>query len=355
MKKKGGNLICMRPDSIVEARFKLTRRQNDIMDMVFASIEDDDKLEYEIDLSKYAKLYNVKDVSDIYGEIKKAVKTFEGKGFAITRKISETKENRIYFSWFSSIEYLDGEGKIKVELGQKLKSLFLQVKRATFYDIQYTLNLKSIYSKRLYYYLKLYEDKGFRIDKIDELKDKLECPVGYKNYADFNRYVLNTAYEEINGNSDISFEYEKEYTGKKVTHIKFIIKSNKKVNAPKEIQADKEVVADKETPLDIIENDIKLIMEITENRFKEDNAMTFRTESKGDIELIRKVYQYMKCELANGKEIPKKVGYIITLLRNFDEPQELEKVGINYKGFNNFEPRDYDYDKLEKQLLGWED
>ena len=46
--KKGGELICKRPEAIIEARYTLTKRQNDIMDMVFASIEDDDKYQYEI-------------------------------------------------------------------------------------------------------------------------------------------------------------------------------------------------------------------------------------------------------------------------------------------------------------------
>ena len=64
--KRGGDLICRRPEIIIEARFNLTKKQNDILDMVFASIENDDKLRYEIDVAKYGKLYNIKDKSNIY-------------------------------------------------------------------------------------------------------------------------------------------------------------------------------------------------------------------------------------------------------------------------------------------------
>jgi len=39
--------------------------------MVFASIENNDNLQYEIDISKYAKLYNIQDKSHIYGDVKK--------------------------------------------------------------------------------------------------------------------------------------------------------------------------------------------------------------------------------------------------------------------------------------------
>ena len=52
--KKGGDLICKRPETIIEARFSLTKRQNDVLDMVFSSIEDDNKLRYEIDVVKYS-------------------------------------------------------------------------------------------------------------------------------------------------------------------------------------------------------------------------------------------------------------------------------------------------------------
>lgn len=100
--------------------------------------------------------------------------------------------------------------------------------------------MNSIYSKRLYYYLKLYEDKGIRIDDIEVLRAKLECPQGYKKFADFNRYVLKSAYEEINGNSDISFEYEPKKTGKKVTHMLFDIKS-RKIITPTQINVDEEI------------------------------------------------------------------------------------------------------------------
>jgi len=344
MKKKGGDLICMRPDSIVEARFKLTKKQNDIMDMVFSNIEDDGKLEYEINISKYARLYNLQDKSDVYGELKKAVKTFEGKGFAITEKISEKKESRIYFSWFSSIQYIDGEGKIIFELGNNLKQLFLEMKRATFYNIQYTLNFNCIYSKRLYYYLKMYEDTGNRIDNLDSLRDKLECPASYNKYANFRRFALEPAYEEINGNSDISFEYEEIKTKNAVTAIKFSIKSNKKVNDPKKKKAIDEVSADQEeTPLDTLEERIIQTMGILENKVLPNEALSICGSADGDMHLISKAYEYVKTK-KNAKGF---VGYIIDTINRmkngtFNEPKKFS--GIN--GFVNFEPRK----KSERQL-----
>lgn len=50
------------------------------------------------------------------------------------------------------------------------------------------------------------------------------------------------------------------------------------------------------------------------------------------------------------------VGALITAIREDWKPSIYKKSSSKAikNGFNNFEARDYDYDKLEKQLLGWE-
>ena len=45
-------------------------------------------------------------------------------------------------------------------------------------------------------------------------------------------------------------------------------------------------------------------------------------------------------------------------VKNYNNSVKNQSSNMNKKnaiGFNNFEPRQYDYDSLEKQLLGWED
>jgi plasmid replication initiation protein len=350
--KKGGELIGRRPEAIIEARFKLTKKQNDIVDMVFASIEDDGKLEYQIDVNKYGKLYNIKDKSNVYRDFKKAVATFEGKGFSLSTKNKDNKEHRIYFSWFSSIDYIDGESKIVLELGQKLKTLMLSAKKACFYQLKYTLNFNNIYSKRLYYYLKSYENSskngtGWRIDNLDELRIKLECPKSYGRYADFKRFVLKPAYEEINGSSDISFEYEETKIKGKVINLKFYIKANKSnTRAIDEICATTESKSTDEEEKRSTEliNKIKAV-------FKEDittiQAKSILDTAKGNIHIIKEKYDLSQ----NIAKIDSIVGWIIKAIKeDYQPPKGKVKVG----SFNDYEQRSYDFDELEKKLLGWD-
>lgn len=345
-KKKGGELICKRPETIIEARYSLTKRQNDILDMVFATIENDNKLEYEIDIYKYGQLYNIKDKSNIYRDLKKAVLSFESKGFAITQKISEKKQNRIYFSWFSHIYYLDGESKIIVGLDPMLKELMLSAKKASFYQIKYPLNFHNIYSKRIYYYLKSYENSnkngtGWRIDNLDELRSKLECPKSYNKFSDFRKYVLTPAYGEINGNSDIKFTYEEIKTGRKVTAIKFYIHSNN--NVKDEIATTVDIDPEAQ-PHETEEEQVQALFK--ENITKHE-AKKIYNAARGDIDLIKEKYEIVQ-DMNNCKNV---VGAILTAIKEewtFNKGSGKRPGGYS----NNYDQRQYNIKELEKKLLG---
>lgn len=63
----------------------------------------------------------------------------------------------------------------------------------------------------------------------------------HNKYSLFKQFVLTPAYEEINRNSDINFDYEEIKSGRKVTALKFLIKSNKFENIPVVNESDKEI------------------------------------------------------------------------------------------------------------------
>lgn len=58
-----------------------------------------------------------------------------------------------------------------------------------------------------------------------------------------------------------------------------------------------------------------------------------------------------KLEIVNSmKNVKNKVGSLITAIRDDWKPNK----DTNISSFNNFEPREYDYDSLERKLLGWD-
>lgn len=337
--------LIVKSNYIVEASYKLSLGEQRVIYILTSMIDKDDEefKPYKLTIKEFAEILGTKN-KDLYSRVSQYVELLRERDLTIVREKSVLKTK-----WLSSAEYFVDEGYVELEFSPKLKPYLLMLKeRFTKLSLDQMVSFASQYSGRIYELLKQYEKIRERIFVIEDLKVLLGIELGeYKLYADFKRKVLAKAKKEINSNSDLKIEFEEIKTGRKVTSIKFYIKSNKKVEDPKVKMAIDEIVADvEETPLDIIENDIKRIRNITNNEFNKTTMMTFRNITNGDIEKIKRVYEYVNTREIKGS----KAGYMRTSLENWEEP----KQSSSKTGFNNFEARQYDYDSLEKKLLGWD-
>lgn len=212
--------VAVRSDSLIEARYRLSARANDIVDMVTVELKNDKNLTYEIALNNYSEYVINKE--NVYRDFKKVVNAFKGKGVYVKEDADDDSE--AYYPWFSKIKYI--EGKILVDLHPDMKNLLLTARRGIYYDIKYSINLTNEYAKKYYYCCKLFatsnKDKksGFRIDKVEELQEKLEVPKSYKDsFYLFENHVLKVAEEQINEFSDINIKYEVIRKGKRPINI----------------------------------------------------------------------------------------------------------------------------------------
>ncbi len=92
------------------------------------------------------------------------------------------------------------------------------------YSLAEFLQLPSVYSQRLYQFLKSWDDKPETPDiPITDLHDLLNVSESAKkNYAEFKRYMLDKAYNDIHKITKLQFEFEPIKTGRKVTAIRFV-------------------------------------------------------------------------------------------------------------------------------------
>jgi plasmid replication initiation protein len=343
---KKGKYIAVRPNALIEARYDLNVSQNDIMDMVLTKIEDDSNYLYELNISDYKHLYKT-DTSNIYRNLEKATKSMEGTGFYLLTNNDKGIEKETFFVWFASIEYVKSEGKVTFEIGNKLKGLLLEMKKRIYYRIEYPLNFASIYSKRVYYYLKSFQDTGWRIDNLNILRKKLQCPKSYDKYGLFRTYVLDMAMKEINNYGDINFVYEEIKTGRKVTSIKFYINGNKTKNkANEEACSTVEIKSTNKEEKSSTEltNAVKSIFK---ENITEKEAKFILNTAKCDINIIKEKYTISQ----NVSKINNIVGWMTKAIKeNYTIPKDKVKVG----SFNDYEQRDYDINDLERKLLGWD-
>ena len=189
--------------------------------------------------------------------------------------------------------------------------------------------------------LKSFEDTGWRIDKIDELKYKLNCPESYKNFATFREKVLDMAFKEINNLSDIRFTYESIKIGRKVTSIKFHITSNRNKAMNELAITSKEIETDSLQELELIKQ-VQVIF--NKHKITDREAAAVLKDSKNDIDFIKQCYKY----LLTKDKIDNVVGYMRKLVKCYSEPQCNNKVDT----FNDYPQREYDFKDLEARLLG---
>lgn len=357
-KKKGGNEIAFRPQSIIEARFNLKRRQNDVLDLVFGMVGSEDDPEentrYTIKVSDAKKLYDIKDQSNAYKYLIEGVKHFK-KGGISGFQLQEDNDTNIWYAWFTRIAYYKAENevnsRIELDIHPDLKKMIIQSKQGSYYRIEYSMNLESKYSKRIYYYLadhKNYQayqnaEKGvFRVE-VKKLMDMLQCPQSFK-YGNFKQKALDVAYEEINGSTDIAFEY-KEIQGKSAKGQPTVVEIQFKVkDSPK-----RKGVLDEE--ISCSSEEVKKIYDIFGCSVVEAESL-YNTSVKHKLnwDETMKRLKYTLNQNTNNK-----VGYALHLLSNdFSEPQSTESPKKKSNTFNNFDGRKYskkDIEDIEKNIL----
>jgi plasmid replication initiation protein len=295
---------------------------------------------YKFKISDFIKLLGVQNQSK-YTETPKITKELMKKVFEI-----EEDDTLIQTAWLSSAIYKRGTGMVELEFSPRLKPYMLQLNTLfTQYKLGNILSMKSKYSPRVYEIVKCneYKKQGYIEIDIDELRKLLRCNKIYPLYADFKRKVIIQTQKELKKLSDINFEFDEIKTGRKVTSIKFYIISNKNT-CKSEIAAT--LAEPKEKPQQNIDH-IKIVKEIIKEEILDLEAQSILNSANGDINIIKEKYRYSQ----RVAKITNLVGWLIDAIKKDYQPP----IGtFKVDKFNDYEQRKYDFDKLEKGLLGWD-
>jgi hypothetical protein len=126
----------------------------------------------------------------------------------------------------SYAEYEDGV--VRLKLNDAIKPFILQLSgHFTEYKLACAIQLKSMYSIRLYELLMQYKKLKSRKFELLELRNMLYIPDNkLSKWHDFKKRVIDHAQLELRNKSDITFTYELLKTGRSITAINFKIKTN---------------------------------------------------------------------------------------------------------------------------------
>lgn len=330
--------MMVKSNYIIESSYKLSLPEQRLIYMLIAKIKKDD-MEFTPYRFTQTGINNILSKHKIsYNELSQHIDSLRNKELVIVKETSILKTK-----WLSSAEYFE-DGSIELCFDDKLKPYLLQLKeRFTKLSMDRAITFNSNYSCRIYELLKQYEKVGSRSLSIEALRTMF-CiePQEYKLYGDFKRKVLLQAQKEINvEKTDISFDFTEIKTGRKVTSIKFYIKST--VKPIDEVCATKESESTNKE-----ENPVKEIMAIMcESKITALEAKKLNDTANGDIHKIKEKYNLAQ----NATKIDSVVGWMLKAIKDdYQEPKSQTKTGT----FNSYEQRNYDFDNLEKRLLGWD-
>lgn len=334
-------------NNLIMSKYDLSLQEQKLILVLASMIEPNDKdfKIYELGIKSFSELLELKN-NDIYKQLDKITDSLLTKRLYIREKGGWTK-----FNWLSSAKYMNGEGKILMRFDPFLKPYLIGLNNFfTTYKLENILSLKSKYTIRIFEILKSNKFKSNVSIEIDEFKNLIGATKKtYELYGDFKRNILVKSQNEIKEKTDISFEFEEIKTGRRVTALKFYIKENKKnkkVNQDKILSFNNNDI--KSINKSEFENEnIKSLNILFESQLSVQDINKILSASNGDIEKIKKVYEYSKTQ-----KIENLVGFMIKMVKNnnFEEPI---KPANNIK-IHNFTERDYDFDNLERQLLGWD-
>ncbi len=287
---------------------------------------DEEFKQYKFKISDFIKMLGLSTQTK-YTEIPKITKE-------LMKKVFEIEEGKkiIQVAWLSSTVYEKGTGYVELEISPRLKPYMLKLGTLfTQYKLANILSMKSKYSPRVYEILKANEFKTQKYIEIeiDELRKILKSEKIYPLYADFKRKIIIQSQREINQKTDISFEFEEVKTGRKVTSLKFYIKSKSKDN--------KEIALTVEA--DPVIEEVRNIMFAHE--FSDKEIRSILKSAKGDLERIKEVYKHFKNNKATNF-----VGLMISMV---DSKDGFDKSQHDNSTDNNSD-HGYDLDDIENKL-----
>lgn len=134
------------------------------------------------------------------------------------------------YTMFSSCEYISKRGVLIIGFHPDLKEHYLQLKQYIKYNLIEFMRLPSIYSQRLFEFLKSWDDRKETVIELKELHEMLDSPKSFKaSYKDFRRFVLEKAHKDILKLTDVYYTWEPIKRGRAVYAIKFTFGKKPKI------------------------------------------------------------------------------------------------------------------------------
>lgn len=215
------NELVVKSNQVVEASYRLSVTEQRVLLSAIAKIpkqvEVSDDVIYTVNVQDLNKIGIHEKAS--YRELKLAVdRLYE-------RSINFIDGTTSKIRWVQRIDFNDSKSEIAIRFSKDVLPYISNVKENfTQYLLSDVATMKSAYSFRLYELLAQYKNIGKRLIGIDDLRLMLVVGKKYKTTGNFIAWVVEPSLKEINQVTNLTVSVEPKKTGRKYTHLEFIIK-----------------------------------------------------------------------------------------------------------------------------------
>ena len=177
--------------------------------------------EHILSAKEFSKVFNT-DISNCYRFLHKACKKLMKTSIILEKiELNEIWEINIC----STAKYNKNEGCITVKFTDDIMPYLAQVReRFVLYNLKEISNFGSLYTTRLYELIQEFQETGWMLKSVEQLRGVFAVGNSFKLYGDFKKYTFVHACQEINDNYDIGLRFEELKEGRKVVAVKFFFK-----------------------------------------------------------------------------------------------------------------------------------
>ena len=250
----------------------LTIYQKSLVLLAIARVKkDDQKFKIEkITFKEFMDIMNIAVGGNTERKIAESVQTLIDKSFFVKEAVG--KETKLFWVNPDTTRIDWAEKIIFIQLNKELEKYFLNLDgHFTSFQLGFVTNFTGKYSFKVYEYLHSYLGLGKLIVKREDAL-KILGNGHYHHIADFDRYVLKKAVNEINEYSDIIVKYYRRIDRKTITHYFFTISKKDQ----EDIEMIQEKWSNRKSEYDEIAEDFAEFSHL----YQETNKMYFQEENK---------------------------------------------------------------------------
>jgi plasmid replication initiation protein len=238
--------LVVKSNRLIEASYRLTLNEQRIILYAICRCREEQKgllpdAPVVITADSFAKHFPSIDKGHVYHQLKEAMDALYDRSVTLYETDEETgKEQVSKTRWISKASYVDGAGRIKVVFTPEVIKYITRLEEEfTSYQLEKVGNMTSAYAVRIYEILAQHRHIGSRTLNLKWLREALQIgPDEYKLTADFKKWVIEVAVDQINKHSDLTVSYKPIKTGRAITDFAFKIKERKPKTASTALDQD---------------------------------------------------------------------------------------------------------------------